>query len=141
MEQKITVLVSALAIVFSIIAPLTVYAEETVKPSINAVRYENGNTVVTISNISGGEVIAVKYDRGIAAAVKRAEVTGDTATLEGIEADKVMVWNSLNGMKPICEAYSVKSDIPLLHFRLRLRWLRKQIKTVCLRIRLLQQMP
>ncbi len=113
-SKKITALVSALAIVFSIIAPLAVYAEETVKPSINAVRYENGNTVVMLSNISGGEVIAVKYDRGVVAAVKRAEVTGDTATLEGIEADKVMVWNSLNGMKPICEAYSVKSDIPPL---------------------------
>ena len=43
--------------------------------------------------------------------MKSAEIDGDDITLEGIEADKVFVWESLQSMKPVCDGASV-ADAP-----------------------------
>ena len=87
--------------------------EETdTEPKIVSAYKEDGNTVVKLNNIDDGVVIGAVYDdNGALVSMKTAEVNGDDIILEGIEADKVFVWNSMQGMKPVCGAASV-SDVP-----------------------------
>lgn len=74
---------------------------------------ENGNTYVTLENMESGVVIGAKYNAGGALEdMKTADVTGDQVVLEGIEADKVFVWDSLSSMEPLCEAFDVTGETP-----------------------------
>ncbi len=83
------------------------------KAAVKDVKIENGNTVVTLNNITDGVVIAAKYSGTALTDIKTKAVAGNTVTVEGIEADKIMVWNSLNDMTPLCDAYTVdKSGKP-----------------------------
>ena len=82
------------------------------KASIKDVKIENGNTVVTLENITSGTVIAVKYNGRAVSMIKTKEITENPVTIEGIEADKVMVWNSLKSMQPLCGAYTVNTLSP-----------------------------
>ncbi len=82
-------------------------------PAIVNVTLENGNTVVTLANIGEGVVIAVDRGNDELKAIKTADVPATdavekTVTIEGIEADEVYVWDSLEGMKPLCKSYEVK---------------------------------
>ncbi|MGN1115140.1 MAG: S-layer homology domain-containing protein, partial [Candidatus Ornithomonoglobus sp.] len=86
-------------------------AAEEAGASIASAAVSNGNTEVTIENASSGVVIAVKYDNGIASQVKTAPVSGTTVTVEGIEADKIFVWNSLEEQKPMCSAYEISAAV------------------------------
>lgn len=78
------------------------------KAAIKDVKNENGNTVVTLENITSGVVIAAKYNGNSISALKTQAITGNPVTVEGIEANKVMVWNSLNDMKPLCPAFTAE---------------------------------
>ncbi len=112
-RTKITAFVCAIAVIASVIMPFSANAEGLGKPSVSA-EVNSGNTVVTLSNIAGGVIIAAKYSGGAVSAVKNAEISGSTVTIEGIEADKVMVWDSLEGMKPLCGSFSINTDVPSL---------------------------
>ena len=68
---------------------------------------ENGNTYVELENIDSGVVIGAKYDNGVLSDMKTADVNGTNTVLEGIEADKVFVWDSLSNMEPLCAAADV----------------------------------
>lgn len=110
---RVTALVCAIAVIASVILPFSATAEEQGKSSVSA-EVNNGNTVVTLCNIPSGVVVAAKYGESGLSAVKKAEVSGSTVTVEGIEADKVMVWNSIEEMKPLCDVFNINSDIPPL---------------------------
>ena len=79
---------------------------ETSAPQTRAVA-AGGNTVLTLSESKTGEAVAAVYDGGRLAAVKSAAITGAETTIEGIEADKVFVWESLSGAKPLEDAVTV----------------------------------
>lgn len=80
-------------------------------PMIVSAVKENGKTTVTTMNITDGVIIAVDYDdKGAVLSVKTAPVASEPVVIDGIEADKVLVWNSLKEMKPLCAAY--KATIP-----------------------------
>ncbi|MBQ2669690.1 MAG: hypothetical protein IJG06_02835, partial [Clostridia bacterium] len=86
--------------------------EPSTDPEIKTAEKKDGNTYVTLANIESGVVIAVKYNGAAVDSVKTANVnTADAETgvitINGIEADKVMVWNSLEEMEPVCEAKAV----------------------------------
>lgn len=84
-------------------------AEEAVSDDakIANVVVENGNTVVSLENINSGIVVAAKYSGSKLAQVEVADVIGSTATLNGIEADYVFVWDSLTTMKPLCKSFII----------------------------------
>lgn len=90
-------------------APATTAPTPITEKMIVRAEKENGNTEVQLANITNGAVIAVKYDNGRVTAVKSADITGDTMKIEGIEADKVLVWDSIEGMTPICAAKAVSA--------------------------------
>jgi len=71
----------------------------------------NGSTVVTLENIANGVLVATKHTRdGKVEKMKTADVTGNDVTVDGIEADSVFVWDSLSGMKPLTNTYSIKKE-------------------------------
>lgn len=80
--------------------------------AIKDVKIENGNTVATLENITNGVVIAVKYNGNSISALKTQAINGNPVTVEGIEANKVMVWNSLNEMRPLCPAFTAEGADP-----------------------------
>lgn len=74
---------------------------------------DNGNTIVKLVNITEGIVIAASYDEnGVLKQMKSAAVNGSDITIEGIEADKVFVWDSLEKMQPICDGAAVADTAP-----------------------------
>ena len=91
-------------------------AEPTATPDkarITEAYIENGGTVVKIENISDGLVIAAEYDAS--GALKKLkmfplnrETNGGAVIIDGIEADKVFVWNKLDTAQPLCEAAEVR---------------------------------
>ena len=93
-------------------------AEPTATPDkarITEAYIENGGTVVKIENISDGLVIAAEYDAS--GALKNfkmlplnRETNGGAVIIDGIEADKVFVWNKLDTAQPLCEAAEVRKD-------------------------------
>lgn len=112
-SKKITAILSTAAVMVSMLTPVTV--TRAVEPEIEKAVIENGNTQVYLNSISEGVIIAAKYDtNGVMTAVKTAEVPKVTAqpaglpiVIEGFEADKIMVWNSINGMEPLCDSRPV----------------------------------
>ena len=83
--------------------------EETAAPQTKAAA-ANGNTVVTLGESKTGEIIAAVYNNGRLAAVKSAAIAGAETTIEGIEADKVFIWDSLSGAKPLENAVAVEKE-------------------------------
>ncbi len=75
--------------------------------AITNVEVLNGNTIVTLKDISDGIVVAAKYEGEKLKEMKTMNVSGDTVTISGIEADSVFVWDSLGGMKPLCKSYVI----------------------------------
>lgn len=76
---------------------------------------ENGVTVVKIENISDGLVIAAEYDAsGALKNIKMLSLNRETndgaVIIDGIEADKVFVWNKFDTVQPLCEAAEIKKD-------------------------------
>lgn len=104
--NKITAWLSVLTVTASIFAPAS-FADETVKPLITGASVQNGSTTVTLQNISDGIIIAAKYKEKAIAELKTKEITDGITTIDGIEADKIMVWNSLKDMEPLCGAYTI----------------------------------
>lgn len=84
-------------------------AGDTDGAAITDASVQNGNTVVTLSGITSGVVIAAKYNGSVMTDYKTADVKSGAITIEGIEADKVMVWDSLDTMKPLCAAKSTNA--------------------------------
>ncbi len=69
---------------------------------------EDGNTFVELENIESGVVVGADYgDNDILVGMETADVSGDEIVLQGIEADKVFVWDSLSNMEPLCDAADV----------------------------------
>jgi len=62
-----------------------------------------------LQNITSGVVVAVKYEDKKIKDMKTAPVSGDTVTINGIEADSVFVWDSLGNMQPLSKSYSLRS--------------------------------
>lgn len=84
---------------------------DTTKRIVSAYR-SGGNTEVTLENIDSGVVIGAVYDdNGVLQTMKCADADGDEVTLEGIEADKVFVWESLDTMIPVCDGVNAE-DAP-----------------------------
>lgn len=80
------------------------------EPAIKAAYVEDGSTVVEISGTESGVVVAAKYDdEETLIDMKTAELDGGIVKLDGIEADKVFLWNSLEEMVPLCDAAEVGS--------------------------------
>lgn len=65
----------------------------------------DGKTVIETSGMESGVIIAAVKDASGTTAVKTAEITGDTVTIDGIEANEVYAWDSLETMIPLCNAY------------------------------------
>lgn len=74
------------------------------EPRIVSVTASNGSTTVMLENITSGVVIGATYADGVLTGMKTADVKGSTVIIEGIEADTVYVWESLENMVPICES-------------------------------------
>ena len=89
----------------------TATAEADTDPKIVSAYKDGGNTMIKLDNIDEGVVIGAVYDNDVLVSMKSAEIDGDDITLEGIEADKVFVWESLQSMKPVCDGASV-ADAP-----------------------------
>ena len=82
------------------------------KARITSAKIDNGSTIVELSEIGSGVVIAKKYNKnGILEDVRTADVTGPTVRLSGIEADVVYVWDSLSSMQPVCEPYEIVDTV------------------------------
>lgn len=65
----------------------------------------DGKTVIETTGMNSGVVIAAVKDATGTSAVKTAEITGETITIDGIEANAVYAWESFESMKPLCNAY------------------------------------
>ena len=77
------------------------------EPMVVSAVKENGKTTVTTLNIKDGVVIAAAYnENGAVTAIKTAPAA-ENVVIDGIEADKIMIWNSLTDMSPLCAAYKV----------------------------------
>ena len=111
MKQKLFALLTAVCMAFTFVpaAMLTVSAEG--DPAIVRAYTENGNTVAELENTAGGVLIAAKYINGKLESVKYKDATNDTVIIEGIEASRVFLWDSLEGMKPLCSAFPIEADI------------------------------
>ena len=94
-------------------APTTEPTAGPVGPTIvKAYLDHKGNTVAVLANIDSGVAVAAKYDGGALVAEKHEDINGDTVTFSGIEADKIMVWKSLDSVEPVCEAKDVSPVDP-----------------------------
>ncbi len=94
-------------------APTTAPTSGPAGPAIvKAYLDHKGNTVAVLSNIDSGVAVAAKYDGGALVAEKHEDINGNTVIFSGIEADKIMVWKSLDSVEPICEAKDVSPVAP-----------------------------
>lgn len=84
-------------------------------PSTGGITYENGTITVT-ADTAAGVLVHAKYDNGALTSVETADLsfTDGTATVEAsglgntIETgDKLMAWNSLKNMEPICKTFTI----------------------------------
>ena len=105
-KRKLISFFGALCLICALF-PLASYAADA---AIARAYTENGNTSAELENIGSGTLIAVKYSDGALQALKTAEAKNGTVTIEGIEADKVLLWDSLKGMKPLCAAKPVQNQ-------------------------------
>lgn len=88
-----------------------VTASYSIAQSENAAYIENGNTVAKLEEMSGCTAIGVKYTGNVPSAVKAAVIGADgTVMLEGIEADKIFVWDSMKKMTAKCKPITVSSS-------------------------------
>lgn len=93
--------------------------EAPAKAGIEKAIVKGGNTQVYLNNIMEGVVIAAKYENGVMTAVKTAEIPQVTVqaadpaeiVIEGFEADKIMVWNSIKDMKPLCDSKATVKNL------------------------------
>lgn len=86
--------------------PTVSFAED---ETITRAYTENGNTIAEVSAESG-TVIAADYTDGTLTAVKSADVSdaaNGIVTIEGIEAGKVFLWDSLTGVMPLYASVTV----------------------------------
>ncbi len=94
-------------------APTTAPTSGPAGPAIvKAYLDHKGNTVAVLSNIDSGVAVAAKYDGGALVAEKHEDIKGNTVIFSGIEADKIMVWKSLDSVEPVCEAKDVSPVAP-----------------------------
>lgn len=89
-------------------------AEPSAEGRIVSAYTEDGNTYVELENIESGVVVGADYgDNDILVGMETADVSGDEIVLQGIEADKVFVWDSLSNMEPLCAAADVSKESPV----------------------------
>lgn len=108
MKKRILSLIIAVAALMPCM-PIS-HAEEA---KIVIAEQSDGNTVVTLTNITEGILIGARYNGGVLSDMKTAEIKGNKAIIEDFEADKVFVWNSLDKMMPICPAIDVSPAQPI----------------------------
>ena len=80
----------------------------------DAIKYENG-TVTVSADAESGELVIASYDNGALKSVETEPLTftNGTASVEksGIEnGSKLMVWNSMSDMEPLCEPKIVDGE-------------------------------
>lgn len=83
------------------------------KPNTGGITYENG--VVTVkaddASVTSGVLIIASYNGEILADIKTESLTftvgADTKELALVNGTKLMVWDSFEGMKPLCSSYIV----------------------------------
>ena len=105
MRRKMIAITAAVCLTAALI-PAASFAEG---EAITRAYTDNGNTVAEISNAESGAVIAARYTGGTLTDVKYADVSdaeNGIVTIEGIEADKVFLWDSVDGMNPLCAAFA-----------------------------------
>ena len=108
--KKFTALLAAAAMSASMFSGMTAFADS---PAIIRAYTDGGNTVAEFDGADGKLAIAASYkDGGALEGIKYATVENGTVTFNGIEADKILLWDSLNGMKPQCPAEDVESAEP-----------------------------
>ncbi len=112
MNKKFLSAALAAAMTLSLLSGAVVFAD-----GANSARAGGGSTEAVISGIESGTAIAVKYDEngamtGFAPADLPAGDGEKEVRFDGIEADKVLVWDSLSGMDPLCEPINVESAPP-----------------------------
>ena len=93
------------------VAPSATDIPDTTPHIVSAVK-SDGNTVVYVAHIASGVVVAAKYNGTALESIKTASVSAGAITIEGIEADKVMVWNNLNDMEPLCASVKTTTVKP-----------------------------
>ena len=70
---------------------------------------EDDNTIVETFSMSGNVIIGASYDEnGALIDMKMIEADDDTITLEGIKADKIFIWDSVNTMMPVCDVLEIR---------------------------------
>ena len=99
-HKKVLSALTALAIAAGMTS-VPVLAEE----KLNATAVISGeDTSVFLSEKVSGVVIGVKFENEVLKGIKTAEITdGNQAVLEDFEANMVYVWDSLDGMEPLCD--------------------------------------
>ncbi|HIV86013.1 MAG TPA: hypothetical protein H9900_04300 [Candidatus Monoglobus merdigallinarum] len=76
--------------------------------------YENGIVTVSDGGFDGAVAVAAGYDaNGVLIEAKNAEIIGGTAEVGEVSGDsrKVFVWNNLNDLTPLCEAYDGEEQV------------------------------
>lgn len=81
---------------------------------VNAYLDGNGNTVAIVENANVHyTLIAAEYDeKGALKNIKRVNAGNGTITFNGIAADKIFLWNALDGMTPLCGAKEIQKIAP-----------------------------
>ena len=75
-----------------------------------AITYKNNTITVTAKNIKNALLLHAKYDGTILTSVTSTPLTftNGKAEVENVTVssdDKLMVWNNIMGMLPLCKAY------------------------------------
>lgn len=114
MTKRIICLALAVTMIAAALGGLTVFAEsETGAVTVEAY-IDNRNTVVNLDGVSSGVIIGARYSESDTLIdIKTIDITASGQyVFEGYAADKIFVWDSLKGMKPLCAAIEVQGEAP-----------------------------
>lgn len=96
-------------------APATDAPVNTDAPAVNAIAYADGTVAVTLADVQTAVLIKSTYADGVLSGVTSYDLTFTngvaTQALEAAEGTKLMVWDSLKGMKPLCASYTVSANV------------------------------
>ncbi len=114
MTKRILCLALAVAMIAVLFSGLTVFAEPgTGNVSVEAY-IDNGDTVVNLNGADSGVIIGARYSASdVLVDIKTIDITAlEQYIFEGYSADKIFVWDSLTGMKPLCAPVEVRGEAP-----------------------------
>ncbi len=86
-------------------------APATSAPAVDAISYADGTVTVTLADVETAVLINASYADGALSSVNTYDLTFTdgiaTAAVEAAEGSKLMVWDCLDCMQPLCASYTV----------------------------------